>query len=155
MDYFLLLITCIHAPCVYSRSFCEKPNEPLEVGIWKPNLKHLDSAVVENKPVSMSEGQVYVYENHFPGYTIKYIHVDNLAVRTCGAHAAIKAGGVGTSTLLIVLHADANQEIRSVVDIWGVENAEKSTVRAVNINKMKSMYLVNNKTIIVHHNNRF
>ncbi|KOB70913.1 Uncharacterized protein OBRU01_14151 [Operophtera brumata] len=114
---------------------------PLEVGFWKHTLKNLDSAVVENKPVSMSEGQVYVYENSFPGYTVKYIHVDNLAVRTCGARASLKSGGIGTSTLLIILHADANQEIRSVVDIWGVEDGKRSTVLPVNFNNMKSMYL--------------
>uniref|UniRef100_A0A2A4JD78 Uncharacterized protein n=1 Tax=Heliothis virescens TaxID=7102 RepID=A0A2A4JD78_HELVI len=124
MDLLLIILFAITAD---ARMFCEKTKAPLELGEWKYTLKHMDSAVVENPAVSISEGQVYVYENYFPGYTIRYIHVDNLAIKTCGASASIKAGGVGTSSVLIVLRAFINQEIRSVVDIWGEKIALNST----------------------------
>lgn len=154
MDHLLLLL-CVLATHVHTREFCEKSKIPLEMGVWKHFFKHMDSAVVENKPVSMTEGQVYVYENYFPGHTIKYIHVDNLAVKTCGASATIKSGGVGTSTLLIILHADTNQEIRSVIDIWGVENPGQTTVRpvkAADLKNMKSMYLFKDFRSVSHNN---
>lgn len=120
--WFLSLLVVAEA-----RMFCSKTKAPLELGEWKYDLKHMDSAVVENLPVSISEGQVYVYDNFFPDYIIKYIHVDNLAMRSCGASASIKNGGIGTSSVLIVLHAGINQEIRSVVDIWGEKIPEKTT----------------------------
>ncbi|CAH0703157.1 unnamed protein product [Spodoptera exigua] len=104
--------------------FCKKPKAPLELGEWEYHLKHMDSAVVENPPLSINEGQMYVYENYFPNYTIKYIYVDNLAMRSCGASAAIKTGGIDSSYVVLVLHAHINQEIRSVIDIWG----ERTTV---------------------------
>ncbi|XP_037299726.1 uncharacterized protein LOC115440527 [Manduca sexta] len=115
----MLIVLLASILAVESRIFCEVNKMPLEVGMWKSNLRHMDSAVVENTPVSISEGQVYVYENYFPGYIIRYIHVDNLATRSCGASATIRDGGIGSQTVLIVLHADTNQEIRSIIDIWG------------------------------------
>ncbi|CAH0577788.1 unnamed protein product [Chrysodeixis includens] len=127
MDLLPLILLAVAAE---ARMFCEKTKAPLELGVWKYDLKHMDSAVVENMPVSISEGQVYVYENYFPDYIIKYIHVDNLAIRSCGASAAIRSGGVDTSSVLIVLHADINQEIRSVVDIWGERRGATSAAKA-------------------------
>ncbi|RVE44628.1 hypothetical protein evm_010714 [Chilo suppressalis] len=113
-----LLLAVLAALC-NARQFCERSKMPLEVGEWRHNLQHLDAAAVENGPVSITQGQVYVYENYFPGYTIRYIHVDNLARRTCGASATLKSGGVGTSSVLVVLQAEAHDEIKSVVDVWG------------------------------------
>ncbi|XP_028033318.1 uncharacterized protein LOC114245366 [Bombyx mandarina] len=142
---------------VDARIFCEKNKMPLEVGEWHKDYKQMDSAIVENSPVTINEGQLYVYENYFPGHTIKYIHVDNLAIRSCGASASIKNGGVGTSSVLIVLHADSNQEIRSVIDIWGVKNYEKTTRRALNpesLKNMKSLYLFK-ELRAVNHNGGF
>ncbi|CAH0716303.1 unnamed protein product, partial [Brenthis ino] len=130
---------------------------PLEVGIWHHHLKHIDSAVVENRPVSINEGQVYVYENHFPGYTIDYIHVDNVAIKSCGASAAIKKGGIGTSSVLIVLHAATNEEIRSVIDIWGTKQFERNTQSIPVEDKfgnMKSLYLFK-ELRAVNHNKGF
>ncbi|PZC76592.1 hypothetical protein B5X24_HaOG204432 [Helicoverpa armigera] len=124
MDLLLIILFVITAD---ARMFCEKTKAPLELGQWQYSLKHMDSAVVENPAVSINEGQVYVYENYFPGYTIRYIHVDNLAIRTCGASASIKAGGVGASSVLIVLRAYINQEIRSVIDIWGEKKVSNNT----------------------------
>lgn len=126
------------------RLFCEKTNKRLEIGQWQHHLKHMDSAVVENRPVSINEGQVYVYENDFPGYVINYIHVDNVAIKSCGASASIKKGGIGKSSVLIVLHAATNEEIRSVIDIWGTKCPEKR-VKSIpvdeNTKNMKSLYL--------------
>lgn len=123
MDVWLLVLLA----AVDGRMLCGKLKAPLELGQWQYHLKHIDSAVVENLPVSISAGQLYVYDNYFPGYIIKYIHVDNLAMRSCGASAVLKNGGVGSSNVLIVLHAGINQEIRSVVDIWGEKIPTKST----------------------------
>ncbi|XP_060809494.1 uncharacterized protein LOC132903937 [Amyelois transitella] len=119
---------------------------PLELGKWHNTLIQMDSAVVENNPVNIMEGQVYVYENYFPGHIIKYIHVDNLAQKTCGASAQIKDGGIGKNSVMVVLHAGANQEIRSVVDVWGVKDASlpRVTLRRYmdeNSKYMKSLYL--------------
>lgn len=149
MDLLPLILLAVTAE---ARMFCEKTKAPLELGEWKYDLKHMDSAVVENMPVSISEGQVYVYENYFPDYVIKYIHVDNLAIRSCGASAAIRSGGVDTSSVLIVLHADINQEIRSVVDIWGErksadavtatdKTAKMRNIRPADAKNIKSLYL--------------
>lgn len=127
------------------------------MGTWKYSLKHLDSGVVENKPVSLSEGQIYVYENEFPGYTIKYIHVDNLAMRTCGASAEIKSGGVDKSTVLIVMHAKANNEIRAVVDIWGLKNSQRSSHKSLLTSKgkkdLKSLYVLKGFRTVNHNIN--
>ncbi|KAL0851730.1 hypothetical protein ABMA28_000049 [Loxostege sticticalis] len=156
MEYVILALL---ATIAHARMFCAKTKLPLEVGEWKHDLKHLDSAVVENKPVSITEGQVYVYDNYFPGFTIRYIHVDNVAIRSCGASAVIKAGGVGTSSVLIVLHAEANQEIRSVVDVWGTRNEappqkKKVLVDTKEMKNVKSLYLFD-KMRAVHHNNGY
>lgn len=139
--YLLLLITYAEA-----RSFCEKTKVPLEIGEWQYNLYHMDTATIENRPVSVTEGQVYVYENTFPNRTIKYIHVDNLAIRTCGANAVIKNGGINESSVLIVLHADTNQEIRSVIDIWGTKAVKNGRPKKLITSKedlkaLKSWYL--------------
>ncbi|XP_039763289.1 uncharacterized protein LOC120636071 [Pararge aegeria] len=141
MDLFTLLL---FVTCANARLFCEKTKVPLEMGKWHNHLQHMDSAVVENSPVSINEGQVYVYENNFPGFIINYIHVDNVAIRSCGASATITKGGVGTSSVLIVLHADTNEEIRSVVDIWGTKTYEKTTKRIFldeNVGNLRSLYL--------------
>ncbi|CAH4038636.1 unnamed protein product [Pieris brassicae] len=115
---------------------------PLEIGEWHQSLNHMDSAVVENRPVTINEGQLYVYENYFPGYTINYIHVDNVAIKSCGASATIKKGGVGSSTVLIILHAGTNEEIRSVIDIWGTKHREVTTKSLLQgMNNLKSLYL--------------
>ncbi|XP_045784150.1 uncharacterized protein LOC123880203 [Maniola jurtina] len=141
MDRLTLLL---FLSCVNARLFCEKTKVPLEMGKWHHRLQHMDSAVVENRPVSIHEGQIYVYENTFPGFIINYIHVDNVAIRSCGASATIKKGGVGTSSVLIVLHAATNEEIRSVVDIWGTKTFERTTRKIFvdeNIGNLKSLYL--------------
>ncbi|XP_059055420.1 uncharacterized protein LOC131849366 [Achroia grisella] len=146
---FLLLITYSEA-----RIFCEKAKIPLEEGVWSHDLQHMDAAVVENRPVSITEGQIYVYENYFPGYMIKYINVDNLAMRSCGASASIKKGGVGFSSVLIVLHAESNQEIRAVIDIWGTKNYEPKIHKVIiddDIKNMKSLHLFKGVRV-VHHN---
>jgi hypothetical protein len=74
------------------------------------------------------------------------IHVDNVARRTCGASAMIKSVGVGTPTVLIVLQAESNQEIRSAVDVWGVKNKEKPKLPQFttdsNIKNIRSLYLL-------------
>ncbi|KAH9630181.1 hypothetical protein HF086_000741 [Spodoptera exigua] len=119
-----LLLIVLLVSVTDAKMFCKKPKAPLELGEWEYHLKHMDSAVVENPPLSINEGQMYVYENYFPNYTIKYIYVDNLAMRSCGASAAIKTGGIDSSYVVLVLHAHINQEIRSVIDIWG----ERTTV---------------------------
>ncbi|CAG9781702.1 unnamed protein product [Diatraea saccharalis] len=137
-----------------ARMFCEKTKMPLEVGEWRYDLKHLDSAVVENQPVTISQGQIYVYENYFPGHTIKYIHVDNMARRTCGASASIKSGGVGTPSVLIVLESQSNQEIRSVVEVWGTKDWVKPKPQLppdMNTKNIKSLYLFK-KLRAVNHN---
>ncbi|KAM3968491.1 uncharacterized protein ACR2FA_009274 [Aphomia sociella] len=149
-----IILILLATSCCEARIFCEKTKIPLEEGKWRSDLQHMDAAVVENRPVSISEGQVYVYENYFPGYTIRYINVDNLAMKTCGASASIKQGGVGSSSVLIVLHADSNQEIRSVVDIWGTKNYEPRRPKLEmddNIKNMKSLYLFK-ELRAVHHN---
>lgn len=158
MDRGVILSVLIFLHCkqvfINAKLICNGVYRPLEVGKWKNSLKHLDSGVVENKPTS--EGQVYVYENDFPGYTIKYIHVDNLAIRTCGARAEIKSGGVGQSTVLIVIHAKANNEIRAVVDIWGVKAYEKPSpkLRPINIEKnVKSLYVLKSFRMVNHNLN--
>ncbi|XP_028173664.1 uncharacterized protein LOC114362447 [Ostrinia furnacalis] len=153
MEYVILALFLTH---IHARMFCEKTKLPLEVGVWRHDLQHMDSAVVENKPVSITEGQVYVYDNYFPGYTIKYIHVDNVAIKSCGASATIKMGGIGTSTVLIVLHADTNQEIRSVIDVWGTKDEapvpkKKALPFSKDIKNLKSLYLFG-KLRAVHHN---
>lgn len=150
-----LLLVILLAVTTDARMFCEKTKAPLELGQWRYDLKHMDSAVVENPPVSISEGQVYVYENFFTNYTIKYIHVDNLAIRTCGASASIRSGGIGTSSVLIVLHAHINQEIRSVVDIWGEKKCAnvKATEPPLNPDEMKnikSLYLFKDMRAVNH-----
>ncbi|XP_073960660.1 uncharacterized protein [Choristoneura fumiferana] len=139
--------------------FCEKSKTPFELGEWNGSLKHMDSATIENKPVFATEGQVYVYENTFPGYTIRYVNVDNLAQRTCGASAVLKRGGVGTSTVLIVLHAATNQEIRSVIDVWGTRDAARKNIKTILkddglMKDMKSRYLFKQMRA-VNHNSRF
>ncbi|KAI8431202.1 hypothetical protein MSG28_001240, partial [Choristoneura fumiferana] len=105
--------------------FCEKTKTPFELGEWNGSLKHMDSATIENKPVFATEGQVY---------------------RTCGASAVLKRGGVGTSTVLIVLHAATNQEIRSVIDVWGTRDAARKNIKTILkddglMKDMKSRYL--------------
>ncbi|XP_047544224.1 uncharacterized protein LOC125076211 [Vanessa atalanta] len=154
MELITLLLLLNYAE---TRLFCEKTKMPLEMGQWQNHLKHMDSAVVENRPVTISEGQVYVYENHFPGYIIKYIHVDNVAIKSCGASATIKKGGIGTSSVLIVLHAATNEEIRSVIDIWGTKYFEQNT-KSIPIDKnmgnLKSLYLFKDLRT-VNHNNGF
>lgn len=124
-----------------ARMFCERTKAPLEVGTWGRDLKHLDSAVVENGAVSVREGQVYVYENYFPGHVIKYIHVDNVAIRSCGASAVVKKGGIDSPSILIVLHAESNEEIRSVVDIWGKKIRDKVTTPPESYNEKKTSHL--------------
>lgn len=139
----LILLQYAHA----ARRICTRESMPLEVGSWSNNLVHMDSAIVENAPVSLNEGQVYVYENYFPNKTIRYIHVDNLARRTCGANASIKSGGIGQPTVLVVLHSDPFQEIRSVIEIWGTNEVKKQLghfpvkVDSEEMKKMKSLYL--------------
>ncbi|CAG9558585.1 unnamed protein product [Danaus chrysippus] len=142
-----------------ARLFCEKTKMPLEVGEWSHQMKRMDSAVVENRPVSINEGQIYVYENNFPGYIIKYIHVDNVAIRSCGASADIKKGGVGSSSVLIVLHAATNEEIRSVIDIWGIKSMDtpkttKPMILDENIDNMKSLYLFQKLRAVNHNKGR-
>ncbi|XP_068620026.1 uncharacterized protein [Battus philenor] len=145
--YFIIIIIC---EC--NGRFC-KNKIPLEIGKWSHNLKHLDSVVIENGPVSMREGQVYVYENFFPNYIIKYVHVDNVAIKSCGANAEIKKGGVDSSSVLIVLHADTNEEIRSVIDIWGTKSriVIETVAAPQDSNKsMKSLYLLKELRAINH-----
>ncbi|CAG4942739.1 unnamed protein product [Colias eurytheme] len=117
----------------------------------------MDSAVVENRPVTINEGQVYVYENYFPGYIINYIHVDNVAMKSCGASASIKKGGIGTSSVLIILHAETNEEIRSVIDIWGTKHFEQTTrtlPKDENTKNLKSLYLFK-ELRAVNHNKKY
>lgn len=149
MDLLLILLLAVSAD---ARMFCEKTKAPLELGEWRYDLKHMDSAVVENPPNSLNEGQVYVYENYFQNYTIKYIHVDNLAKSTCGASASIKAGGVGSSFVLIVLTARNYQEIRSVVDIWGKRTANNSTKTRphLNLEGSRNRHLFRNMRVVSH-----
>ncbi|KAJ8737997.1 hypothetical protein PYW08_000592 [Mythimna loreyi] len=153
MDLLIILLIVATAD---ARKFCEKTKAPLEVGEWKYDLKQLDSAVVENPPNSINEGQVYVYENYFPNYTIKYIHVDNLAIKTCGAGAAIKSGGLGSSSVLIVLSARINQEIRSVIDIWGTKDTTNNSTNTISqrnyVGSMntKSLYLFKHMRAVSH-----
>ncbi|CAG5003185.1 unnamed protein product [Parnassius apollo] len=138
-----------------ARMFCEKSKAPLEIGKWGHYLMHLDSAVVENSPVSTREGQVYVYENYFPGYVIKYVHVDNVAIKSCGASASIKQGGIGSSSILIVLHAATNEDIRTVIDIWGTKRQEKTKGPLQNPSSsknFKSLYLFKDLRIVNHNN---
>ncbi|KAJ2954126.1 hypothetical protein O0L34_g2348 [Tuta absoluta] len=115
----VLLLSALAAAVRGTRLFCDRDQLPLEEGEWSRDYAHLDTATIENPPVTVLEGQIYVYENFFPNRTIKYMHVDNLAIKSCGASAAIKAGGIGTSGVMVVLHAGPHQEIRSVIDIWG------------------------------------
>ncbi|XP_045542196.1 uncharacterized protein LOC123723483 [Papilio machaon] len=133
---------------------CKNPKTALEIGKWAHNLKHLDSAVIENGPVSMHEGQMYVYENYFPNYIIKYVHVDNVAIKSCGANAQVKKGGVDASSVLIVLHADINEEIRSVIDIWGTANGVPAKGVASHPEHykggMKSIYLFSDRRAVNH-----
>lgn len=69
MEYFILIFVL---NLLQSQAkFCEKTKALFEMGEWNGSLKHMDSATIENKPVFASEGQVYVYENTFPGYTIR------------------------------------------------------------------------------------
>ncbi|XP_052751348.1 uncharacterized protein LOC113518619 [Galleria mellonella] len=150
MHHTVLLLLIIYTE---ARMFCEKSKIPLEQGVWRYDLQHMDAAIVDNRPVSINEGQIYVYENYFPGYTIRYVNVDNLAMKSCGASATIKNGGVGSSSVFIVLHAESNQEIRSVIDIWGIKNYEPKHKVDVdpNIKNMKSLYLFKGLRV-VHHN---
>ena len=151
-----VLFIVLLAMTVEARTFCEKTTAPLEMGEWKNHLKHLDSTAVENPATSMSEGQLYVYENNFPNNTIKYIYVDNLAVKTCGASATVKSGGIGSSSVLIVLTARSNHEIRSVVDIWGdsiTADTKTDKTRRPNHSQaetMKSMNLFNHIRAVSH-----
>lgn len=125
---------------------------PLEMGEWKRDLYRMDTATIENQPVTMKEGQVYVYENYFPNRTIKYLHVDNLARKTCGASASIKSGGIGTSSVLIILHSDPYHEIRSVIDIWGTRELNEMKINlpqmsGQELKNMKSLYLYRKKPL--------
>ncbi|KAI5640938.1 transcription activator MBF2 domain-containing protein [Phthorimaea operculella] len=123
MDALVLMVlvgASARAPAALgTRAFCDRNKLPLEQGEWSREYAHLDVATIENPPVSVLEGQIYVYENFFPNSTIKYMHVDNLAIKTCGASAYIKAGGIDTSGVMVVLHSEPHQEIRTVIDIWG------------------------------------
>lgn len=156
MDLLLIVLLAIVTD---AKMICKKTKVPLELGKWKYDLKHMDSAVVENPPVSISEGQMYVYENYFPNYTIKYIHVDNLAIRSCGASAVMKTGGIGSSYVLIVLHAHINEEIRSVVDIWGerkggkegnVDKLPRSETKPGELKTNKSLHLFKHLRAVNH-----
>lgn len=85
--------------------------------------------------------------------------MDNLAQKTCGASAVLKRGGVGSSTLLVVLHAAANQEIRSVIDVWGTRDAPRKDIKTLLkddglMKDMKSRYLFK-ELRTVNHNSRF
>lgn len=110
----------------------------LELGDWSRALSQLDSTVIEHKPVS--QGNIFVYENVFPGHSIRYINVDNVAVRTCGAHASLKSGGVGASSVLVVLVAPPGHEIRAVIDVWGVRDTHLATHTTTH-RDMKSTFL--------------
>ncbi|XP_053623692.1 uncharacterized protein LOC128682825 [Plodia interpunctella] len=153
MDYaaLILLITCAQA-----RMVCERNKMALELGKWKNTMIHMDSAVVENSPVAIAEGQIYVYENYFPGYTIRYIHVDNLAQKTCGASAQIKDGGIGKNSVLVVLRAESNLEIRSVVDVWGTKDPNPRNSLKLpryideNAKYVKSLYLYQGSRALNH-----
>ncbi|XP_063547085.1 uncharacterized protein LOC134754678 [Cydia strobilella] len=140
--YFLIL----QAVTVIAKN-CGKAKAPFELGEWNGHLQHLDAATIENNPVSAAEGQFYVYENTFPRHTIKYIHVDNVAQKTCGAVATLKRGGIDGSSVLIILHAESSQEIRSVVDVWGVPKSVprkremKPLEREGELRDMQSKYL--------------
>ncbi|XP_048005676.1 uncharacterized protein LOC125241309 [Leguminivora glycinivorella] len=126
---------------------CSRAKAPFELGEWNGHLEHLDAATIENNPVTAAEGQFYVYENTFPRHTIKYLQVDNLAQKTCGAVATLKRGGLNTSSLLLILHAESSQEIRSVVDVWGVpkmvprKRNVKPLEREGDLKNMQSKYL--------------
>ncbi|CAK1554662.1 unnamed protein product [Leptosia nina] len=149
------LFLLLTASQVGARLFCGKAKMPLEIGDWHQGLSHMDSAVVENRPVTINEGQVYVYENYFPGHTINYIHVDNVAIKTCGASASIKKGGIGTSSVLIILHAGTHEEIRSVIDIWGTKHRAVTTAPPLHdLKKLKSFYLFK-ELRAVNHNNQY
>ncbi|KAJ0183984.1 hypothetical protein K1T71_000407 [Dendrolimus kikuchii] len=141
MYFILLLITQTE-----SRKICGRTQIPLEIGTWRYDLKQMDSIVIENNPIAATEGQTYVYENYFPDYTIAYVNVYNLAIKTCGANASLKSGGIGSSSVLIVLHADSNEEIRAVIDIWGTKklnkrSKKKPTKNSKDLKNMKSLYL--------------
>lgn len=139
-----------------ARMICDRmDNVPVERGVWRHDMHHMDTAVIENPPVTVSEGQLYVYENDFPNRTIQYLHVDNLAMKTCGARASLKSGGLGTSSVLIVLHADPYNEIRSVIDIWGTKTLPPpKSFRVKEIPKamknLKSLYLFSNMRAVNH-----
>lgn len=150
MVFIVFLVSLLYAD---ARMICDKT--PLESGEWRFDMHHIDTAVIENPPVNVLEGQLYVYENDFPNRTIQYLHVDNLAMKTCGARATLKSGGLGTSTVLIILHADQFNEIRSVIDIWGTKTLPPppKSVRPRVIPKpknMKSLYLYSNMRAVNH-----
>ena len=148
-------------PLALARMFCDRSKVPLELGEWRREYARMDTATIENPPVSVKEGQIYIYENYFPNRTIKYIHVDNLAIRSCGASATIKAGGLNTPGVLIVLHSGPFQEIRTVIDIWGSRDQEPTRARPnftpVELKNLKTSFLYNGHRAVNHniHNNTY
>lgn len=142
---YVFLITVL---AVRAKMICDGNdiNTALERGVWRHDMYHIDTTVIQNPPVTVSEGQMHVYENDFPNRTIKYLHVDNLALKTCGARAILKSGGLGTSTVLIILHAGPYNEIRSVIDIWGTKSPPPQPQPRVvpeAMKNLKSIYLLN------------
>lgn len=156
MDRVILIVFFVNL-YAEARMICDRyVKTTLESGVWRNDMHHIDTAVIENPPVTVPEGQLYVYENDFPNRTIQYLHVDNLAMKTCGARASIKSGGLGTSTVLIILHANPFNEIRSVIDIWGTKSLPPrlKSLRFREIPKpmknMKSLYLFSNLRTVNH-----
>lgn len=158
MDRVVLFVFLVNLLYAEARMICDrdKDNTPLESGVWRHDMHHMDTAVIENPPVTVSEGQLYVYENDFPNRTIQYLHVDNVAMKTCGARASLKSGGVGTSSVLIVLHAGPYNEIRSVIDIWGTKSpplpSKSSRPKEIpeSMKNLKSLYLFSNMRAVNH-----
>ncbi|XP_049885389.1 uncharacterized protein LOC126380163 [Pectinophora gossypiella] len=149
-----VLMVLVLVPLVSGRMFCDRSKVPVELGEWKREYARMDTATIENPPVSVKEGQIYIYENYFPNRTIKYIHVDNLAIRSCGASATIKAGGVNTPGVLIVLHSGPYQEIRTVIDIWGTRALDPTRARPNftpnELKNLKSTYLYKGNRAVNH-----
>ncbi|KAG7294719.1 hypothetical protein JYU34_000141 [Plutella xylostella] len=108
----LAVSSCLAAagasPCGYQ--------DTLELGQWRPGLRHLDAVIVERPS---DHEAAFTYENTFKGFRIRYVSVHNVAVKTCGALAVVAGGGVGSQGLVIRLQAPPYHEIRSVIDVWG------------------------------------
>lgn len=136
----LLIVTAI-INLINARNICQDGTLPLEIGKWNSKYKHLDSAIVDNKPVSLLDGQLYLYKNDFPEYIITYINVANLAVNSCGAKASLIAGGLGKSFIMFQLYAGPHQEMRVVIEIWGMRTAKRTNMDVLSDSSVNIEYL--------------